>query len=82
MLMYFTSGTSGNPKMVMHSHVYSLAHIMTAKHWHQVDPEGIHFTIADTGWGKAVWGKLYGQWIMESAVMVYEYDRFNPPGWI
>ena len=78
MLMYFTSGTSGNPKMVMHSHVYSLAHIMTAKHWHQVDPEGIHFTIADTGWGKAVWGKLYGQWIMESAVMVYEYDRFDP----
>ncbi|MBQ3736061.1 MAG: AMP-binding protein [Candidatus Methanomethylophilaceae archaeon] len=78
MLMYFTSGTSGNPKMVMHSHVYSLAHIMTAKHWHQVDPEGIHFTIADTGWGKAVWGKLYGQWIMESAVMVYEYDKFNP----
>lgn len=78
MLMYFTSGTSGNPKMVLHSHVYSLAHIMTTKHWHQVDPEGIHFTIADTGWGKAVWGKLYGQWIMETAVMVYEYDKFDP----
>ena len=78
MIMYFTSGTSSNPKMVLHDHTYSLGHIMTAKHWHQVDPEGIHWTVADTGWGKAVWGSLYGQWIMESAVFVYEYEKFDP----
>ena len=77
-LLYFTSGTSDNPKMVLHDHTYSLGHILTAKHWHRVDPEGLHFTVSDTGWGKAVWGKLYGQWIMESAVFVYEYDKFNP----
>ena len=78
MLMYFTSGTSDNPKMVLHSHRYALGHLMTAKHWHQVDPEGIHYTVSDTGWGKSVWGALYGQWIMESAVFVYEYDKFEP----
>ena len=78
MLMYFTSGTSDNPKMVLHAHTYSLGHILTAKHWHRVDPEGLHFTVSDTGWGKAAWGKLYGQWIMESAVFVYEYEKFNP----
>ncbi len=78
MIMYFTSGTSSNPKMVVHDHTYSLGHILTAKHWHQVDPEGIHWTVADTGWGKAVWGALYGQWIMESAVFVYEYEKFVP----
>ena len=78
MLMYFTSGTSGNPKMVLHKHTYSLGHLMTAKHWHCVEPDGIHFTVSDTGWGKAVWGKLYGQWIMESAVFVYQYEKFNP----
>ena len=78
MLMYFTSGTSGNPKMVIHRHTYSLAHMMTAKHWHCVVPDGIHFTVSDTGWGKAVWGKLYGQWIMESAVFVYQYEKFVP----
>lgn len=78
MLMYFTSGTSGNPKMVLHNHTYSLGHIMTAKHWHCVVPDGIHFTVSDTGWGKSVWGKLYGQWIMESAVFVYEYEKFDP----
>ena len=78
MLMYFTSGTSGNPKMVIHRHTYSMAHLMTAKHWHCVEPDGIHFTVSDTGWGKAVWGKLYGQWIMESAVFVYQYEKFNP----
>ena len=78
MIMYFTSGTSSNPKMVLHDHTYSLGHIMTAKHWHQVDSEGLHWTVADTGWGKAVWGSLYGQWIMESAVFVYEYDKFDP----
>ena len=78
MLMYFSSGTSGYPKMVLHDHLYSLGHLLTAKHWHNVDPEGIHFTIADTGWGKAVWGKLYGQWHMEAAVFVYDYEKFEP----
>jgi acetyl-CoA synthetase len=58
MLMYFSSGTSGYPKMVLHDHRYALGHLFTAKHWQNVDPEGIHLTIADTGWGKAVWGKL------------------------
>ena len=78
MLMYFSSGTSGYPKMVLHDHLYSLGHLLTAKHWHNVDPEGIHFTIADTGWGKAVWGKYYGQWLMESCVFVYDFDKFDP----
>ena len=78
MLMYFSSGTSGYPKMVLHDHLYSLGHLLTAKHWHNVDPDGIHFTIADTGWGKAVWGKLYGQWFMESCVFVYDFDKFDP----
>ena len=67
MLMYFSSGTSGNPKMVLHDSGYALAHLVTAKHWHNVNPEGLHFTIADTGWGKAVWGKFFGQWLMEAA---------------
>jgi acetyl-CoA synthetase len=78
MLMYFSSGTSGYPKMVMHNHLYSLGHLLTAKHWQCVEPDGIHFTIADTGWGKAVWGKLYGQWFMESCVFVYDFDKFDP----
>ena len=78
LLMYFSSGTSGYPKMVLHNHKYALAHLFTAKHWHNVDPEGIHFTIADTGWGKAVWGKLYGQWMMEACVFTYDYDAFVP----
>jgi len=78
MLMYFSSGTSGYPKMVMHDHLYSLGHLSTAKYWQNVDPEGIHLTIADTGWGKAVWGKLYGQWLMEAAVFVYDFDKFEP----
>lgn len=77
MLMYFSSGTSGSPKMVLHDAGYALAHILTAKHWHNVDPEGLHFTIADTGWGKAVWGKYYGQWLMESCVFTYDFDRFH-----
>ena len=78
MLMYFSSGTSGYPKMVLHDHLYSLGHLLTAKHWHNVDPDGMHFTIADTGWGKAVWGKLYGQWFMEACVFVYDFDKFDP----
>lgn len=77
MLMYFSSGTSGNPKMVIHNGLYSIGHLMTAKHWHNVRPDGIHFTIADTGWGKAVWGKYYGQWLMEACVLTYDFDRFN-----
>ncbi|NLL39928.1 MAG: AMP-binding protein [Clostridiales bacterium] len=78
LLMYFSSGTTGYPKMVLHDHRYSLAHLFTAKHWQNVDPEGIHLTIADTGWGKAVWGKLYGQWIMEACVFTYDFDTFVP----
>jgi len=78
MLIYFTSGTTGLPKMVCHDYSYALGHIITAKHWQNVDPNGLHLTVAETGWGKAVWGKLYGQWIMESAVFVYDFDRFDP----
>ena len=78
LLMYFSSGTSGNPKMVMHDSGYAIAHTVTAKHWHNVVSDGgVHFTIADTGWGKAVWGKYYGQWLMEACVLCYDYDRFN-----
>lgn len=77
LLMYFSSGTSGNPKMVLHNSSYALAHLMTAKHWHTVTPDGVHFTIADTGWGKAVWGKYYGQWLMEASVLTYDFDRFS-----
>lgn len=78
-LLYFSSGTTGNPKMVLHDGAYPLAHIPTAKHWHNVSGEegASHFTIADTGWGKAVWGKLYGQWIMEACVFTYDFDRFD-----
>lgn len=77
-LMYFSSGTTGNPKMVLHAMTYSLAHIPTAKHWHHVISDGgVHLTIADTGWGKAVWGKYYGQWLMEACVIAYDFDRFH-----
>ncbi|MDR1775842.1 MAG: AMP-binding protein [Actinomycetes bacterium] len=78
-IMYFSSGTTGNPKMVLHDGGYALAHTLTAKHWHDVRSDGgVHLTIADTGWGKAVWGKYYGQWIMEACVLAYDYDRFVP----
>ena len=77
-LMYFTSGTTGYPKMVVHDHTYGLAHIQTAKHWQNVDPDGIHLTISDTGWGKAAWGKLYGQMAMGTCVFVYDFDKFIP----
>ncbi len=78
-LLYFSSGTTGNPKMVLHDGAYPLGHICTAKHWHNVQTDGgCHFTIADTGWGKAVWGKLYGQWAMEACVFTYDFDRFVP----
>ncbi|MCL2884435.1 MAG: AMP-binding protein [Oscillospiraceae bacterium] len=78
MLLYFTSGTTGHPKMVWHDQTYSLGHISTARHWHNCQPGGLHLTVADTGWAKAVWGKYYGQWIMGSAIFVYDYDRFHP----
>ncbi len=77
MLMFFTSGTTGYPKIASHSHKYALGHFITAKYWHNVDPDGIHFTISDTGWGKALWGKLYGQWLCEAAVFTYDFDRFD-----
>ena len=77
MLLYFTSGITGMPKMVMHDFYYPIAHITTAKYWHKVDPEGLHLTVSETGWMKAMWGKLYGQWFMESAVFVYDMDRFH-----
>lgn len=77
-LLYFTSGTTGMPKMVRHNYTYPLGHILTAKYWQNVQAGGLHFTVADTGWAKAAWGKLYGQWICGSAVMVYDYDKFVP----
>ena len=78
MLMYFTSGTTGYPKIAAHTYTYALGHFITAKYWHCVDPDGIHFTISDTGWGKSVWGKLYGQWLCEAAIFTYDFDRFDP----
>ncbi|MBQ3547246.1 MAG: AMP-binding protein [Clostridia bacterium] len=77
MLMYFTSGTSGYPKIAAHNYKYPLGHFHTAKYWHDVDPEGLHFTISDTGWAKAMWGKLYGQWLAEAAIFAYDFDRFD-----
>ena len=77
MLMYFTSGTTGYPKIAAHSHTYPLGHFITAKYWHRVNPDGLHLTISDTGWAKAMWGKLYGQWLCEGAVFVYDFDRFD-----
>ncbi len=76
-LMFFSSGTTGEPKMVMHKHTYALGHFLTAKYWHCCERDGLHFTISDTGWGKSLWGKLYGQWMCEGAVFVYDFDRFN-----
>ena len=78
MLIYFTSGTTGYPKAVEHDHTYTLAHIITAKHWQCVKEGGLHFTVAETGWGKASWGKIYGQWLCGCAVMVYDFDKFSP----
>ncbi|HOJ10305.1 MAG TPA: AMP-binding protein [Clostridiales bacterium] len=77
-LLYFTSGTTGMPKMVQHNFIYPLGHIVTAKYWHDVSDGGLHLTVADTGWAKAVWGKIYGQWICGSAVFVYDYEKFVP----
>ncbi|KAA6321221.1 Acetyl-coenzyme A synthetase [termite gut metagenome] len=77
-LMYFTSGTTGNPKMVAHDFTYPLGHIVTAAYWHNLHEDSLHLTIADTGWGKAVWGKLYGQWIVGATIFVYDHEKFTP----
>ena len=77
MIMFFTSGTTGYPKIVEHDFRYPLGHFVTAKYWHNIQPGGTHFTVADTGWGKALWGKLYGQWLCGACVFVYDFDRFN-----
>jgi acetyl-CoA synthetase len=76
--MYFTSGTSGEPKMVIHNYLYPLGHITTAGYWHNLHEDSLHLTIADTGWGKAVWGKLYGQWIAGATIFVYDHEKFTP----
>lgn len=78
MLLYFTSGTTGMPKMVWHDFTYPLGHIVTAKYWHNVVPDGLHLTLSDTGWMKAMWGKLYGQWFMEAGIFVCDFDKFTP----
>lgn len=79
MLMYFTSGTSDEPKMVAHDFLYALGHITTGVYWHNLQEDSIHLTVADTGWGKAVWGKLYGQWFAGAVVFVYDHEKFNAP---
>jgi acetyl-CoA synthetase len=78
MLLYFTSGTTDYPKMVLHDHVYPLAHIVTAKYWHNLSAGSLHLTLSDTGWGKAVWGKLFGQWLCKATVLVYDHDKLAP----
>lgn len=78
MLMYFTSGTTGEPKMVAHDFSYALGHLATGVYWHHLHPNSLHLTIADTGWGKAVWGKLYGQWLAGAVVFVYDHEKFTP----
>lgn len=77
MLMYFTSGTSGNPKIAAHDYRYPLGHFHTAKYWHCVNPDGLHLTVADTGWAKAAWGKIFGQWLCEAPIFVYDFDKFD-----
>ena len=77
MLMFFTSGTSGYPKLAAHNFKYPLGHFITAKYWHRVNPDGLHLTISDTGWAKSSWGKIYGQWLCEAPIFVYDFDRFD-----
>jgi acetyl-CoA synthetase len=78
MIMFFTSGTTGYPKIAAHTFRYALGHFITAKYWHNVDPNGLHLTVSDTGWGKALWGKLYGQWLCEAPILVYDFaGKFN-----
>jgi acetyl-CoA synthetase len=76
-LVYFTSGTSGNPKMVCHDYTYPLGHILTAKFWQNLGPDSLHLTVAETGWAKASWGKIYGQWLCEASVFVYDFERIH-----
>mgnify|MGYP000879896329 CR=1 FL=1 len=78
MLLYFTSGTTGMPKMVQHNFTYPLGHILTAKYWQRVEDGGLHLTVAETGWAKAMWGKIYGQWLCGAAVFVYDFEKFVP----
>jgi acetyl-CoA synthetase len=78
MLLYFTSGTTGLPKMVTHNHLYPLGHIATARYWHALNADSLHLTLADTGWAKAAWGKIFGQWLCEAAIFVYDQDRLDP----
>lgn len=78
MLIYFTSGTTGYPKAVIHDHTYTLSHILTARYWQNVRENGLHLTVAETGWGKASWGKIYGQWLCGCAVMVCDFEVFSP----
>lgn len=78
MLLYFTSGTTGNPKMVIHNYAYPLGHIITAGYWQNLKEDSLHLTLADTGWAKAAWGKLYGQWIMGACIFVYDHEKFIP----
>ncbi len=77
MLLYFTSGTTGYPKMVLHSHYYAIAHIHTAKHWHNLTADTLHFTISESGWGKCMWGKMYGQFTCAASIFVYDFTRFH-----
>lgn len=77
LLMYFTSGTTGEPKMVAHDHLYALGHLTTGVYWHNLHENSIHLTVADTGWGKAVWGKLYGQWFAGATVFVFDHEKFT-----
>ncbi len=77
MLMYFTSGTTGYPNAALHCNTYALGHFITAKYWQNVDSDGLHFTVSDTGWGKAAWGKLYGQWLSEAAFLTYDFEKFE-----
>jgi acetyl-CoA synthetase len=78
MLLYFTSGTTGMPKMVAHNYLYPLGHITTARYWHALREDSLHFTLADTGWAKAAWGKIFGQWLCEAAIFVYDQDHLDP----
>ncbi len=77
-ILYFTSGTTGEPKMVIHDFTYPLGHIVTAKYWHNLNENSVHLTVSDTGWAKAVWGKLYGQWIVGATVVAYDHEKFTP----
>lgn len=77
MILYFTSGTSGEPKMVAHDFLYALGHLTTGVFWHNLTPDSIHLTVADTGWGKAVWGKFYGQWFAGACVFVFDHEKFT-----